>query len=174
MNVHNLVWYACYGSNVYSKRFKHYIIGGQFQGRGRNLDPCEDSTLWRDSKVIRVPGRMHFAKEKSGWGNYGVAFFRPEEEGTTIMKLYLVTEAQFRHIKKKEGAAEYWYGYEYPLGQVDGIPVRTLTSRYRIEPENQPCREYLDTIRNGLTLECGLTEEEAEEYLDRCLQPQEK
>ena len=87
------------------------------------------------------------------------------------MKLYLVTEAQFRHIKKKEGAADYWYGCEYPLGEIDGIPVRTLTSRNRIEPENLPCREYLDTIRNGLTLECGLTEEEAEEYLDRCLSP---
>lgn len=167
------VWYACYGSNVYSERFKHYIIGGQYRGHGRNLEPCEDPTLWRDFKVIRVPGRMHFAKEKSSWGNYGVAFFRPEEEGTTIMKLYLVTEAQFRHIRKKEGASDHWYGWEYPLGEIDGIPVRTLTSRYRIEPENLPCGEYLDTIRNGLVLECGLTEEEAEKYLHRCLSPME-
>ena len=81
MNNSDLVWYACYGSNVYSERFKHYIIGGQFRGRGRDLDPCEDPTLWRDSKVIRVPGRMHFAKEKSGWEATGSRFSVRKRKG---------------------------------------------------------------------------------------------
>ena len=167
----DLVWYACYGSNVYSERFKYYILGGEFWESKRRIGRCADPTLWRDSRVMRVPGRMHFAKNLSGWGPFGVAFFRPEEEGTTIMKLYLITEEQFQHVKNEEGPGENWYGHEVSLGELEGIPVRTLTSRSLAHPFNLPSAAYIDTIMAGLVLECGLSEKEAEEYLQECQKP---
>lgn len=167
----NLIWYACYGSNLNSERFRCYIAGGQYRGKGRYLDPCEDPTLWRDSRFIRVPGRMHFAKEISSWGEGGVAFYRPESEGTVIMRLYLITREQFRHVQKKEGRGADWYGLKVPLGEMDGIPVMTLTSVNRVFPENRPCEDYLNTIRDALINECGMTVDETERYLEECLSP---
>jgi len=43
-NQENLVWYACYGSNIMYERFMYYIQGEIFFGNNRPHTGCNDKT----------------------------------------------------------------------------------------------------------------------------------
>ena len=84
------------------------------------------------------------------------------------MRLYLITVEQFEHVRDGEGRMT--YGNKVLLGEEDDIPVYTLTS-FKPMKHNLPCDKYLQIIRNALTQECDMLKEEAEQYLNHCLQP---
>ena len=80
----NYVWYACYGSNLYKKRFMEYI------------KKCPDPSSPKGDKKILVPYPLYFAKESSRWGG-GVAFIglRKNRKNPSLGRMYLITEEQF-------------------------------------------------------------------------------
>lgn len=41
----DMVWYACYGSNMHLDRFKYYIEGGLYTVNNRYYEGCSDKTL---------------------------------------------------------------------------------------------------------------------------------
>ena len=163
------VWYACYGSNLSSDRFKCYIEGGVCEN-GSRYDGCRgDKSLWIDSKIKRFPGTMHFAQMSRSWGNSGVAFYDPKGAGETIMRLYKITLDQLREVQDQEGPSDRWYGNLVDLGiDDDGCEIYTITNKVDI-PMNQPSEDYLNLIQRALVQECGLSELEADKYLGKCL-----
>ena len=74
----DLVWYACYGSNIYKKRFLFYIKGGQPEVSTKCYKGCSDKNAPTYDKQIRIPYELYFSKESSSWENRGVAFIKSE------------------------------------------------------------------------------------------------
>ena len=169
MKSNDLVWYACYGTNMSEERLTYYIRGGVYPVNGVRYRPCTDTSLWKKTTVGSYPGRMYFSNHSPSWEHQGVAFYDRNGEGETVMKLYLITWEQFLEIQEKEGSGRNWYGMIEQLDEFDGIPVLTMTSWEPHRNDVRPVSKYLDVIRKALVLECGMTEEGAEQYLDRCL-----
>ncbi len=171
MNNKEYVWYACYGSNLSSERFKCYIEGGVCKENGKSYSGCtNDKSLWTDSKIIRVPGKMFFGNSSSSWGGKGVAFYNPDGNGETIMRLYKITKEQLYEVQRQEGKAAYWYGRLFRLGpDLDGCEIYTITNEAAV-PANRPSDVYLDLIRRALIEECGINASDTEEYLQKCME----
>ena len=125
---------------------------------------------------IRIPHELYFAREESGWGKGGVAFLRPTADSTheTFGRMYLITREQFLEVVAQEndapfkrivdalGSVEFkpngrhdlgfgWYDRVLCLGETEGIPVVTFTSKDDLsEQPTRPSVEYLTTILRGL------------------------
>ena len=160
------LWYAGYGSNLSSERFRYYLQGGVCPENGKPYKGCTDTTLWQDDMVMEFPGRMYFGNESGSWGG-GVSFYQPEWPGKTTMRLYRITYGQFKEIQVQEGPSDNWYGRIKYLDRVQGIPVFTLTSQEPREPK-KPGERYLKLLRDALVLEVGMTEKKADQYLKQC------
>ena len=158
------VWYACYGSNLSAERFRYYILGGDYMEK--HYDGCRDRTLWKDSRIGKLPGRMVFGRRSGRW-NGGVSFYLPDAEGETVMRLYRITAGQMMDIMEQEGSSPNWYGRIVCLGYRDGLPIYTLTAE-SVNEQNDPSEEYREVIRNALVEDCGLTERDADCYLEYC------
>ena len=170
MKENDPVWYACYGSNLKAKRFKDYIVGNDDPELGSPKEGCIDKTLWKDSKVKEYPGVIYFGNRSNKyWDNKGVAFYDPNQEGKTLMRLYKITYGQLLDVWKQEGNGKDWYNSLYPLEIAeDGIQVYTITSEER-KKTNQPSEKYRTVIKEALVDECGMREEDAQEYLRQAL-----
>lgn len=108
---------------------------------------------------------MYFGNNSGSWGGKGVAFYDPQAEGITYMRLYRITRSQLMGIRAQEGASDQWYGKVVTLGiHKDGVPVCTLTSERR-NPENAPSQDYLELIRRALVEENEFTMEKAQKHL---------
>ena len=157
-NDDDVVWYAGYGSNLSKNRFMRYIEG------------CTPNHLITDDEDHAwFPGQMYFGNESSRWNHKGVAFYDPNVEGKTFMRMYKVTREQLKEIQRQEGPSAKWYGRIQPLGiQADGCSIYTLTSEVR-HPFNAPDDSYLSLISRALTEENSFTLSEAILYLAACL-----
>lgn len=156
------VWYAGYGSNLSSERFRFYIQGGICPENGKEYDGCEDKTLWGESHSETLPGTLYFGNYSPTWGG-GVAFLKPNV-GKTYFKVYRITCGQLMDIREQEGDSENWYGRIAFLGFAkDGIPVFTLTSEVLHEPE-LPSDAYLGLLVRALAEE-GWSEREIARYM---------
>lgn len=167
------VWYACYGSNLSAERFACYIRGGVCRQNGRHYDGCRDKTMWTDSASACFSGEMYFGNHSRSWYGGGVAFFDPQGEGTSFMRLYRITFGQLRDVQQQEGMSDNWYGNLVYLGQRDGCPVYTFTS-YRRRSANPPHASYLSLIRQALIEENGMDARQADTYLQPRLEKAEK
>ena len=84
------------------------------------------------------------------------------------MRLYQICRAQLHEVQAQEGLSPRWYGRLVTLGvHEDGCPIYTFTSEMRQEP-NEPSETYINLIRTALIAGCGLTEAEADAYLNTC------
>ena len=153
------VWYACYGSNLSEKRFSCYIEGGKCEENGKTYPGCTDKTRWSAETVMSFDGKLYFGNESGSWEGKGVAFFDPEAEGKTVMKLYKIKLSQLFDLRLMEGASPYWYGRIVCLGLKDDLPVYTLTSETR-RPANAPCSSYIRLIIDAMRDELKLSREE--------------
>lgn len=147
-NKTDLVWYACYGSNLCRERFLCYITGEPFEGKTYNLG-CSDHTLPRDDRPVLIPYELYFGNSSHTWGGCGVAFLDTSKPGTALGRMYLITAEQYAEVRDQEGRSSAWYNAEVPLGTVDGYPIFTFTNSNR-RTENAPSARYLDVIRRGL------------------------
>ena len=162
------VWYACYGSNLSSERFKLYIQGGDLITKNvrKHYDGCKkDKTLWSKSAINTFPGRIYFGQKSRTWLDKGVAFYDPDASGRVLMRLYQITWGQLLEVQDQEGKGAKWYGDCHPIGEYQGLPVYTLTA-YDLPFVNEPCDDYRDLILQALTTECGMDEESAKRYLE--------
>jgi len=164
------VWYACYGSNLSSDRFRCYIEGGTCKENGRTYTGCtSDKTLWKESKVKRFSGRMFFGNRSGSWGGKGVAFFENSGRDEVIMRMYKITKEQLKEVQEQEGMSMKWYGKTLCLGlDEDGCPIYTITNGERV-PHNEPADNYVALIKKALVEECGISAGEAEEYIAGCM-----
>ena len=180
------VWYASYGSNLMEERFWAYIYGGAVPGSDRSEIGCRDKTAPKRNERIDIPYPLYFSKERTKWGEGGVAFIGTElsKVENTIGRMYLITEEQFADVVSQENSgmnvdivlAEVerkgfvdihngWYNRVVFLGKKNDSPIFTFTSS---KPMNsvlftKPSSAYLSVIAKGL-MELGIGQEEVLEY----------
>jgi hypothetical protein len=189
----DLVWYACYGSNLYKKRFLYYIKGGRPEGSTKSYKGCSDKSIPRDDKRRTIPYELYFSKESPSWENMGVAFIKSEKDDSieTLGRMYLIRKDQFAEVVRQEGnkdpdndsiivntdaaisSGSYivpeisWYGRIIYLGSERGFPVFTCTATWTDEKIelNCPGEEYLKCIIKGIKETYGYKDERIIEYL---------
>ena len=152
MNDAEPVWYVAYGSNLLRERFLAYVEGRTF--RGKKHRGCADRTPPREEFAMTLPYRRYFAHRSTLWGG-GVAFLDVFSPGRTVGRAYLLTTGQFADVLAQENGwpdrtakPKGWYRMTLGLGDLDGVPMRTITSMDR-GPVHAPSEAYLDVIRRG-------------------------
>jgi hypothetical protein len=100
----DLVWYACYGSNLLRSRFMTYIQGGTPLGAATGQVGCTDPTPPRADRALRIPHRLYFAGKSAKWQNKGVAFVARERDPSagTAGRAYLISREQFLQVALQE------------------------------------------------------------------------
>jgi gamma-glutamylcyclotransferase (GGCT)/AIG2-like uncharacterized protein YtfP len=143
------VWYAVYGSNLLFVRFATYILGGECTFNNKHYRGCTDKNLPTEYRPFQIPYPVYYGNSSSSWGEGGVSFLDTQRPGTTLGRIYLITREQFEEIKKQEGSSSNWYDETLTLGELDGIPVVTLTNKTG-RPAYPPSDAYLEVVRRGL------------------------
>ncbi|XP_015695170.1 histone deacetylase 5 [Oryza brachyantha] len=103
------VWYASFGSNMWTPRFLCYIHGGKAEGMNipcfGSHDPSPPSgTMWKT-----VPHRLFFGRSSTTcWGIGGVGFLNPETNpsGNSYVCTYKITLEQFNDALFRESFSE--------------------------------------------------------------------
>lgn len=187
----NLIWYACYGSNMDLDRFLKYIQGGQLTVNGeiKNYKACTtDTSLPKNSEPYLIDRKFFFAKESKTWNKSGVGFIsnRKNKKSKTFGKLYLISKVQFSHLFAQEnakktakidfdklsklGILDFDYNFYNRIVQLDknykGFPILTFTNKDNLTT-NKPHLEYAQLISNGLKLTHKLTSKESVDYLSK-------
>ncbi len=180
------VWYAAYGSNLLEARFLTYLRGGEVPGSGRMQHGARDATDPRDSRPYRLDRTMLFGGEAGGWQGRGVCFVDPHRDapGDTLGRAWLLTTEQLADVWAQEngstvgpaidlgelaaaGSADLgsgWYRRLEYLGELDGLPVATITCE--VAPErNPPGLDYASIVGRGIVETWGLSPQEATDYL---------
>lgn len=176
------VWYAAYGSNLSSRRFRFYIDGGEPSGAARPYPGCRDPRPPKASRAWELPGELVFAKDSQTWDG-GVAFVDLDnDEPRVYMRLYLLTHGQFEDVVAQENRLEPgslsldvtgvggmhdlgtgFYPLVVGLASVDGIPVVSITDR--TTDYSKPSVRYLRHVVRGLRETHATSDEEVVEYL---------
>ena len=186
------VWYAAYGSNLASARFRCYVQGGRPDGGRRVYPGCRDTSWPARVEPYVASGTVHFAGESSVWGG-GMAFYDPSCPGTALMSAYLVTREQLLDVLTQEmrrdprtcgpltiaarleaepvvplGPGR--YESVHLLGAIDGMPVLTLSHGLAEAalPPNAPTTAYLRWVVLGLHEAHGLDAKGIADYLADC------
>ncbi len=188
----DLIWYACYGSNLLRSRFMCYIEGGQPEGGAKIYRGCTNPTPPVNTKPIILPYELYFSQRSDIWENKGVAFIKSQrnENAKTLGRMYLITKQQFVEIVRVENnlhpREDYltidfeqvinngesvlfpsWYGRIIYIGEDDGRPIFTFTAGWgddEIEP-NPPGEKYLEIIVKGIKETYDLPDDEIIHYL---------
>ncbi|MDH4076978.1 MAG: histone deacetylase [Acidimicrobiia bacterium] len=107
-----LIWYAAYGSNLWSARFLTYLAGGPvpLSPAGRVQAGARDPSPPLADRPARLPGRVLFGRSSPGWGGGGVAFLDPApgpapaaaSRDQVLGRLWLITADQFADVASQE------------------------------------------------------------------------
>ena len=169
------IWYVSYGSNMLEERFLTYIEGGCFEDGGSYNEPCQDTTRPLEKRAIDMPYDMYFGNTSGSWNGCGVSFLDTTKEGHALGVAYLITREQFEHVAAEENCGRfpngtgYWYENIRTLGEMDGFEMVTITND-ELRPYNEPCEEYLNTLKRGIKENWNeMSEEDIENYLDSCI-----
>ena len=168
------VWYVSYGSNMLYDRFICYIEGGSYEGSDSYREPCEDPTRPLENRAIEIPYDMYFGNYSGSWEGCGVSFLDTTKEGHALGVAYLITREQFEHVAAEENGGRSpgygsWYEDIISLGEMDGFEMLTI-SNDELRPYNEPCEEYLNTLKRGIRENWSeMSEEDIENYLDSCI-----
>lgn len=155
-----LVWYAAYGSNTDAERFACYLRGGTPPGAAFRNPGARDPSLPRDDRPHVLDRAIRFAGSTRGWHGGGAAFVDPHPSAgvRTLARAWLITREQLEDVFIQEGA---WYDLLLPCGDLEGVPVFTITATSRPLPDpNPPSAPYLEVIVRGLSAAHGLSAEE--------------
>lgn len=180
-----LVWYAAYGSNLHEPRFRCYLTGGRAAGSARVHPPCADDRSPRATAVATLPFPLFFAGSSRTWGG-GNAYIDPDgHDAATRARLYLISVEQFEAVVAAEGhrapaplpppragtpatyrvaSGDYGVGV-LACGQLEGIPVLSVTGPTPDASVTPPRRAYLRTIASGLRHTHALSPQAVADYL---------
>lgn len=184
-----MIWYACYGSNMDSKRFLKYILGGELiiNGQPKVYNPCKTDINVPKAEEPHILNRRFYFAEKSGtWQDHGVGFIstKSNPKSTTYSKLYLISKAQFNHLYGSENGRPpdninfehlkensnldnnyRLYSRIISLNQdYKGYPILTFTNK-KVLNNNIPMIEYVKLIANGLRMTHNLNDDTISKYL---------
>ncbi len=187
----DMVWYACYGSNMDLNRFLIYIQGGQLviNGQVKTYRACEnDIQPPINSEPYLIQRRFYFAKESGTWNNRGVGFIsaKSNKRSLTYARLYLISKNQFSHLFASENGRrtstinyeqlcntkllDFDYNFYNRVLQLNenykGYPIITFTNK-DVLPLNYPMDEYLRLISNGLKITHKLSNKDIAEYFSK-------
>jgi hypothetical protein len=178
-----LAWYVAYGSNLRLDRLRCYLAGGSPPGARRACRGGRDPADPRQTRSLRLPGRIRFAGTSSVWGG-GMAFYDPEPDGWVAARAYLLTMGQVNDLVAQETrrppgtdlrldqvvldgrgtVAGARYETVLCLGERAGWPALTITSLDCAEPV-APAAPYLWTIASGLAEAFAWTADGVADYL---------
>ncbi|KAK9669127.1 hypothetical protein RND81_13G111200 [Saponaria officinalis] len=99
------VWYATYGSNMWSPRFLCYIQGGQVEGMQKSCSGSMDKSPPKDVLWKNISHRLFFGRESTRtWGPGGVAFLHPQSvsQDKAHICMYRITLEQFNDVLFQE------------------------------------------------------------------------
>ncbi len=188
----DLVWYACYGSNLWKKRFLLYIQGDRVDFIDKTYSGCTDKTPPQKNKPYSIPYELYFSKTSSLWEDKGVAFVKsqPDSSVTTLSRIYLITRSQFEQVFLQENGLDpgtnsieldlekikdkgqsivndNWYGRMIYIGEDEGYPILTFTAPWGDDliQLNPPGEKYLKVIINGIKECYEMKNEEILDYL---------
>jgi hypothetical protein len=173
-----VAWYAAYGSNTDEARFRRYLAGC--------TQPCEPA----DSRALTLDLPLYFAGNRTRWGDGGVAFLGPERDLTpsTLARAWLLPVDRIAQVGAQENRLpleraqldleaviaegmvsvyDGWYDAWVACGELDGIPVVTLTASTVRTPVTPPARAYVEVIARGLRATHGMTRKAVASYLER-------
>lgn len=177
----DLIWYACYGSNLKKSNFLDYI------------QKCSDKSTPRDDKQYRLPYELYFSISSEKWDYKGVSFIKLQkaEHTKTLGRIYLIKKEQFNEIVGQESIKRSndtpinidfeetiskgyslipeikCYARIIYIGSEEGYPIFTFTARWddeNIGPK-PPGKRYLKEIIEGIKETYDLQDEEIIEYL---------
>ncbi|MEA3056726.1 MAG: hypothetical protein QOD30_2158 [Actinomycetota bacterium] len=171
-----VAWYAAYGSNTDEARFRQYLAGC--------TQPCDPA----DSRPLTLDLPLYFAGSRTRWGDGGVAFLGPERDltPTTLARAWLLPVDRIAEVGAQENrlpidraqldldavvadgvASVYdgWYDAWVVCGELDGIPVVTLTASTTRSPQTPPARGYVEVVARGLRTTHGMTRKDVAAYL---------
>ncbi|MGA1822587.1 MAG: hypothetical protein ACMUIG_08665 [Thermoplasmatota archaeon] len=168
----DLMWYLGYGSNLNRQRFLCYIKGGKPEYGTRSNSGCTNDNLPPEDRPFKIKYRLYFGLPDGvtgtdNWGKGGVAFIDPDDvdDKWTLGRIWRITQDQYEQIRDQEGRE--WYNREILLGEVDGIPVKTITHDVKFKNLCDPSGSYERTIIEGLMETYGMSIEEASIYLKK-------
>ena len=172
-----LAWYAAYGSNTDAPRFQRY------------LDRCTQPATPEDDRPFVLDLPLYFAKDATrGWGPGGVAFAGPDHDRvpSTLGRVWLLPVERIAEIGAMENGRDPadgsldvaavqrdgvvpafdggWYDAWASCGELDGVPVVTITSSRR-HAANPPGPAYLAVVARGIAATHGLPDEAVAAYL---------
>ena len=168
------IWYVSYGSNMLEERFLCYIEGGCFEGSASYRYPCEDPTRPLEKRAIDIPYDMYFGNYSGSWEGCGVSFLDTTKDGHALGVAYLITRDQFEHVAAEENGGRSpgygnWYEDIISLGEMDGFEMLTISNN-ELRPYNEPCEDYLNTLKRGIRENWSeMSEEDIDNYLDSCI-----
>ena len=169
------VWYVSYGSNMLYDRFLCYIKGGCFEGSSSYRRACKDTSSPIEKRAIDIQYDMYFGNYSGSWEGCGVSFLDTSKEGHALGVAYLITLEQFEHVAAEENGGRFpdgygnWYEDIISLGEMDGHEMLTI-SNHELRDYNEPCEEYLNTLKRGIRENWSeMSEEDINSYLDSCI-----
>ena len=168
----DLVWYVSYGSNMLKKRFMCYLTGDLFPGMGRAPKACDNPSEPLNEIPFLIQYNMYFGNESGTWDGKGVSFLDITKPGKAYGVAYLITQEQYNHVCREENSGKEpsksisWYNSKVSLGELNNIPVMTLTNNM-FRGYNEPCSRYLEVLHDGIKDHYpDLSDEEITMYLN--------
>lgn len=184
------IWYAAYGSNVSSARFRTYLEGGAVPHTttGRVQEGARDPSPPSGNGPCQIDRTMLFAGASEQWGGGGVAFLDADDsepEFPVLGRAWRITLGQFEDVFRQENRQDELvsidlgslmadgrldlldtgYGRIELLDKIDDAPVVTL-SRSRPPAElNAAHLSYLKAIVDGLIETWSIDPDDAVRYL---------
>ncbi len=184
------VWYAAYGSNLWSPRFRVYLEGGPIplSTTGRVQEGARDPSPPTGNAPCQIDRSMLFAGSAAAWGGGGVAFLDADDvtpEFPVLGRAWRITLGQFEDVFRQENglddvvpldleklAAEgsltltdTAYGRVELLESIDGAPVMTITCPAAPSEPTPADISYLKVITDGLIETWSMDPDDAARYL---------
>ena len=176
LRVVTVAWYAAYGSNTDEDRLREYLV--------RCTQPVEPT----DSRPFVIDLPLYFAGTSTAWGDGGVAFTRLQRDATpaTLARAWLLPAARIAEIGAQENRGDVntaaldlelvraagahraftgQYDAWADCGDLDGLPVVTLTSSTPRAPVRPPSAAYVQVVARGIRVTHGMTREAVADYL---------
>lgn len=186
------VWYAAYGSNLSSARFRTYLEGGivPYAVDNREQQGARDTAPPTGNGPCEINRKLMFAGSAARWGGGGVAFLdpggEPDPEIPVLGRAWRITLGQFEDLFRQENrldevipidvealAEEGWlnladtaYGRLELLSEMDGDPVMTFTRPVRPENPNPADISYMKVMTDGLIETWSIEPEDCARYLN--------
>ncbi len=175
------VWYVAYASNLSLDRLCCYLAGGRPPGSRRTYQGGRDPSPPTASARLDLPGTLVFSGRSRVWGG-GMAFHDLTGPGSVVARAYRLTFGQLSDLVSQEsrhpvgldlaasgpdgawGTPSEVYEVLAPLGEREGLPMLTLTSRRPLEVA-APSAAYLRIILRGLHEVTGWSPERRVAYL---------